>query len=328
MCREIVELLMADILENKSLADEPREISLFDDFIKKFVINKKSLISNTEFDPKNVVESCLNLLNGIETMNKPDEKKNQEDKSLETALSKLDPSDVKYELLWHCYYIMYMMGETANIFFDKKVDSNSLFVERGKGVASTNQAYNSEAIRPFRTLLYIFCYLWGLNLSNEENTKGVKKKIIELLPKTNGEEVNNLGCTQIDFDYRIRNILLYLCDPKEYVPIVSQNHKDNIWKYLSFLLQKESQDYNEKSLKGLEDIIKKELKDEEKHEDFYHKTIKPFWDTPKISTKVDSNGNLPLNTLLTFKKAIVFYGPPGTSKTYTARELAKNVISV
>ena len=35
---------------------------------------------------------------------------------------------------------------------------------------------------------------------------------------------------------RIKNILIYLCNPNDYVPIISQTHKANIYKNLGFLV--------------------------------------------------------------------------------------------
>ena len=269
------------------------------------------------------INSCLKILEGLQRMNKKDE----EDKySLEAALeNEKDTHSSIYELLWHCYYIMYLMGETSHTFFNLTVNKEDMFAEKGKGVSSTNQAYNKEAIRPFRTLLGIFRKLWN----NENKDIGsVKDKIVTFLPKTLNDQNN-------ETDDRIKNILLYLCAPDKYVPIVSQDHKKNIWNNLCFLLGKNKDEYDEKDFVTLLNKIKeiKNVGDDDKKKEadnlngFYYKSIRPFWDTPKMSTKADNDGDLPLNTLLTFKKAIVLYGPPGTSKTYTARELAKNVIS-
>lgn len=308
------------------------EIKLFDGFIRTFIIDKTSLLDKGIRFEANNITSCLNMLKDLKTMNKPED---GEDKSLETALANEDGTSSKYELLWHCYYIMYLMGETAKTFFKKTVDNGDLFVEKGNGAASTNQAYNSEAIRPFRMLLYIIKYLWSENCPDP---KTVKERIIEILPKTKEKNKYSDCQTKLDcdeIDDRIKNILLYLCDPDQYMPIVSQNHKNGIWNNLCFLKSKTNEEYNELEFKSLLDEIKKlrvaesnKNKGDDNLNGFYHKSVRPFWDTPKMSTKTNKDGDLPLNTLLTFKKAIVLYGPPGTSKTYTARELAKNVISV
>ncbi|QVJ81289.1 AAA domain (dynein-related subfamily) [Prevotella sp. khp1] len=308
--------------KNAQAQSNPKEIQLFNKFVDTFIVNRTSLIDTQKQFNDQDIASCLEKLKDLRRMNKKDGNDNE---SLEYVLEKENTQSRIYELLWHCYYIMYLMGETANTFFEKTVDNRDLFVEKGKGVASTNQAYNKEAIRPFRTLLGIFKKLWN----NENKEIGlVKKTIVNLLPKT-------LNDQNAEIDDRIKNILLYLCVPDKYVPIVSQDHKRNIWNNLCFLVGKEKNGYNEDGFIELLGEIKKikNVGDDEKKKEadnlhgFYYKSIRPFWDTPKMSTKADDEGGLPLKTLLTFKKAIVLYGPPGTSKTYTARELAKNVIS-
>jgi 5-methylcytosine-specific restriction protein B len=318
-----------NITKNAQEQSKKNEIQLFGKFVDTFIVNRTSLIDTQKtFDVQDIA-SCLEKLKDLERMNK---KNGNDDKSLEAILEKEEGTNsLTYELLWHCYYIMYLMGETAKSFFKINVNNNALFVEKGKGVASTNQAYNKEAIRPFRTLLNIFYSLWTDGAI--VNANDVKERIIERLPKK--KNANENGCFDFEIDDRIKNILLYLCVPDKYVPIVSQDHKRNIWNNLCFLLEKNKDDYNEGDfiilLKEIIDIKKVVDSEKKKEADnlngFYYKSIRPFWDTPKMSTKADNDGGLPLNTLLTFKKAIVLYGPPGTSKTYTARELAKNVIS-
>ena len=303
------------------LQKQSREIELFNTFIKEFVIDRKSLIDeNTSFEDGDI-ETCLSLIEDTEVMNSSKEGK----KSLGDKLMEKETSSHEYQLLWHCYYIMYMMGETAKSFFNINIDNDLLFVTKGTEVASTNQAYNKEAIRPFRFLLQIFKELWqSKRLTGEDN---VKSLLIEWLPKNSLLKTNNLNINV--FDSRVKNILLYLCEPNTYIPIVSQDHKNSIWNNLYFLINKKSEDdegYNEACFKTILKQFQKE-KGKSGPDSFYDKTIRPFWERPSLSTQTNRDGELPLKTLLLFKKAIVLYGPPGTSKTYTARELAKEVIS-
>ena len=244
-------------MADKNTSNE--EIGLFDKFIQTFIIDKTSLLNKEIHFEAGDIKPCLDMLKDLKTMKK---QKDGEDKSLETALDKeKNTSSRSYELLWHCYYIMYLMGETANTFFDKKVGNKGLFVEKGEGAASTNQAYNSEAIRPLRTLLYIIKFLWELNdFLGYVDSQPVKVKITEVLPKTKEEKEHEecqakLFCNEIDD--RIKNILLYLCYPDTYMPIVSQNHKDNIWSNLCFLIGKTKEGYDEKEFKTLLTEIKK-----------------------------------------------------------------------
>ena len=57
---------------------------------------------------------------------------------------------------------------------------------------------------------------------------------------------------------------------------------------------------------------------------FWHSTIRPFWDD--TTEKLD-NEQLSDRTLLEYKKAMILYGPPGTSKSYQARKMAEGMIA-
>ncbi len=299
------------------LQKQSREIELFNTFIQKFVIDRKSLIDdNTSFEDGDI-ETCLSLIEDTEVMNSSKEGK----KSLGDKLMEKETSSHEYQLLWHCYYIMYMMGETAKSFFKININNDLLFVKKGTEVASTNQAYNKEAIRPFRFLLQIFRALWQIN---EKTNNNVKSTLKEWLPKNNCNKTNNEEITE--FDARVKNILLYLCDPNCFIPIVSQDHKNSIWSNLCFLIDKTDEDYDETAFKSILNNFPTK-KGKSAPDRFYDETIRPFWEHPSLSIQTNRDGELPLKTLLLFKRAIVLYGPPGTSKTYTARELAKEVIS-
>ena len=308
----------------------------FNLYVKKFIQNKTSLFlekdgQEIDFD-KDIALKCLELLNGLTTMNDLHEKlKNTQN----------DENYVKfYSLLWHCYYIMYIMGPTSKKFLPdlmtdelkikEKTDETILFIDE---YASTKQIFSSNTIRPFRCLLRLIYKLWTEeNLTPHVDLDRFLGRIVEILLPTEKENIWKDDLKE-DFDDRIKNILIYLCAPDKYVPIISQTHKNNILKYLSFLISETSQVSDEERIKGIGDALnncpkqpRQDSNDPHRGNSFYDSLIRPFWDTPTISMNADKKGNLPLNTLLTFKKAIVLYGPPGTSKTYTAEELAKSVI--
>ena len=313
------------------MADTPFWQKTFDLFINKFIVSKQSLFlekdnNAIEFN-YNIVEECLKLLDGVTTMNPQTDKV-----SLYSKLS-LYNGDKKLEvfsLLWHCYYIMYIMGPTSKQFLPElkpiglsikeEFYNTQLFI---KEYASTKQIFSSEPIRPFRCLLHILEILWGQKDCQSQTTVSIKTLIIEILLTKKEDYWKD---KKEDFDERIKNILIYLCAPDQYLPIISQTHKKNIYDNLSFLLGSDNSNCEDKILEDKLKEIEKTLLTFDSQYSFYGNSIRPFWDTPTVSMNADKDGNLPLNTLLTFKKAIILYGPPGTSKTYTARELAKSVI--
>lgn len=122
------------------------------------------------------------------------------------------------------------------------------------------------------------------------------------------------------------NILMHLSKPKDYEPIASDGHKDRIrWAFRKFIddASKEVKGYNrEKQIfyirEKITDIIKR------KDFTFYDSEIRVIWDWGGNINTYDYEFS-PLSALQ-YKKAIVLYGPPGTSKTYSAKEIAKNAI--
>ncbi len=149
----------------------------------------------------------------------------------------------------------------------------------------------------------------------------------------------NISCNAIV------NILLFLCNPDYYLPIPAQNKKELIVKKLEGLIPNKDQENEQlkKQFIEISDIDKKlykirgqlrtikikdeEGKEKEKYPDlnpFWHHDIRPFWDE---STPDLNSDNLSDETLIEYKKAMVLYGPPGTSKSYQARRIAENIIA-
>lgn len=384
----------------------PEWIPAFNKFVEIFIMEKKSVFLEHEVDFNKTwsedIKKCLKLLEDVGTMNPPQNKDDKKvDNSLYAKLKNLDKTsdDYKrqYALLWHCYYIMYIMGDTAKTFFPEfrpeDLDYNEIIQDEHNSIklfvveyASTRQIYNSEPIRPFRCLLKLFQKIWNNTEVNTDNIGSI------MLKEKNGKKTYwQENGDEKDYDDRIKNILIYLCKPNDYVRIISQTHKDNIYENLSFLLprsnnqlEEKEKDYKTMDLKlQIQDVLKafnsfdediqkednlgkkeklenfyndtlendpktiQELIDELKskikeakqqngtgsgvpsqhnHNTFYSNRFRPFWDDYKDYVDANAKYELETETLLRYKKAIVLYGPPGTSKSYTARELSKSII--
>lgn len=122
------------------------------------------------------------------------------------------------------------------------------------------------------------------------------------------------------------NILMHLSKPDDYEPIASDGHKDRIrWMFRKFIdeASEEVKEYNRESQilyirEKIASITKR------KEFTFYDTEIRVIWDWGGNINTYDYEFS-PLSALQ-YKKAIVLYGPPGTSKTYSAKEIAKNAI--
>ena len=154
--------------------------------------------------------------------------------------------------------------------------------------------------------------------------------------KWNDNDGTNISCDAIV------NILLFLCNPNYYLPIPAQNKKELIVKKLEGLIPNKDQEDEQlkKQFIKMSDIDKKLYKIREQLRNikdnksgktiypdlnpFWHHDIRPFWDE---STPDLNSDNLSDETLIEYKKAMVLYGPPGTSKSYQARRIAENIIA-
>lgn len=116
--------------------------------------------------------------------------------------------------------------------------------------------------------------------------------------------------------YAMSNILLYLANPDKHERIASDNHKQKIVNSFSSLEEDNAKENTiDDRVLDIRAKISSLIKDE--NFDFYdYSSIKKVWNTGDDDLEFDE-----LQALL-FKKAVVFYGPPGTSKTYKAKELA------
>ncbi|MBT7817598.1 MAG: AAA domain-containing protein [Polaribacter sp.] len=127
----------------------------------------------------------------------------------------------------------------------------------------------------------------------------------------------------------IINMLQHLCGKEKYVNCASYSHKKDIVKAFAEplnVVEDESFDITISSIKeellAISSFEKTWKKNDNKFRSFYHKQIRQFWDFQGIDTKEDFSELKALK----FKKSIVFYGPPGTSKTYNAKKLAEILI--
>ena len=187
-----------------------------------------------------------------------------------------------------------------------------------EGVAGGGSGYVQYKTNGVRFVLFLF-----KEIKDIKETTEIKKKLVEICKESQAEKAKYDN--QFDFPDGVKNLLLHLCKPNYYEPIAASADKVKIvkafWDFVSFKqnddTDKQNDDTDTKIVK-----IRNYLKEQGALPDggsFYSNSLPLMW-------KGESSTDLSLLQKLEYKKAMILYGPPGTGKTYTAMELAKEMI--
>ena len=124
----------------------------------------------------------------------------------------------------------------------------------------------------------------------------------------------------------MRHVLLHLLRPDEFERISSGTHKREIAAAFSGLLDDGAPDDVDERLLAIRANLEDQLPDGNTNKpglvDFYWPPLHGVWES-SAGGEGDGTGDL---EALVWKKQIVLYGPPGTSKTFQARRLAETLI--
>jgi len=203
----------------------------------------------------------------------------------------------------------------------------NVFVDGGIGSAGQRHKLN----KPFEIsyLLLLFREIKSNLQVRQINDVAGLKKYIELLCRelyynnTNTAETADEKLKKAGKEFlALHHILLHLCEPEKYEAIAAQKHKDAIINTFFSLLDRENTDglWDDIDASILE--IRNRLNEILGYEvNFYDEDIQDAWNFGESKDDVSEV------TLFEYKKAMVFYGPPGTSKTYSATRLAELLIT-
>lgn len=305
----------------------------FDGFLKTFVVDKNSYIMK-EVNDKLVPLSSLNDGSyDLDTINTTYANfcnaSKKDDKGKEKTIGEIDLkkfTDIDIEILNHAIFLWGLPNKGRPALVLKDTKNKTKYNEMPTcEVGRAGQEYNGKLER-VRFILYIFTQVFEKLDVNE-----IKKEIEKICKKVN--YLSNDNNITYDVPSDLRNFLLHLCSPKDYSPIATDADKERIVNAFAEGIEgiEESDDIDKKIKKIREEITKDDPKNSKikiiqritgnsNDYPFYEDKIKWLW-------RGESDGeNLSRVQLLEYKKAMVLYGPPGTGKTYTAMELAKEML--
>lgn len=244
------------------------------------------------------------------------------------------------EILLHCNWLMYLGSDrqhkqASNLY---KKDTDKYFkVNTEWAIGPTFSGTSLDA------MLFILELILKVKPTGESDSKTVEGIIGEIEGLCNdGEWKETLKWKDTDRKSistdAIVNIILFFCNTTKYLPIPAQNKKKLISDKLQDLIPVDQSDdipvFKNKideqlyrirlALKSLNHNDKEGMLLYQELNPFWHSTILPFWDD---STEKLDKEQLSDKTLLEYKKAMILYGPPGTSKSYQARKMAEGMIA-
>jgi 5-methylcytosine-specific restriction protein B len=117
----------------------------------------------------------------------------------------------------------------------------------------------------------------------------------------------------------IRHVLLHLLHPDTFERIASGPHKQSIARTYAGLVEDGEADLDEQLL-TIREQLEALLNKPRSEVDFYEPPLWGTWGAGRAGEGTDSIDALEL------QKQLVIFGPPGTSKTYEAKQLAKQII--
>lgn len=294
---------------------------LYDNYIDKLFINKKSFLENNEaiiFKEENINE-CIEYF-----IDKPVDSKKTFNEKLKDQFEEVSEEAKKLfaHAIWlwgfsvngsrNCDLVFiegektvrpeHGFGNCGQYHLSDKYNEICFVIRLFKAVFAKCKGKSKEEIKDFIEGVCL-SYKYGKTYENYKNYED-----LDVVKKQNGKRP-------------MTDILLYLSKPENYEPIVSTTHKNAIVNCFYDLIKddKPVPDMVDEQIGKIREKIG-EIKRKENFS-FYDFDLRRLWDAGYSEDDEDRLG------ALSFKKNIVLYGPPGTSKTHSAKQLARTLIA-
>lgn len=311
-----------------------RVSELFEHFIDQFLIGKDSILTqHKNIVSEESIHECYDryIKGGIEGDRSYKEKINEQfgDADLETRLV-----FAHAEWLWS-YAVSDINEDTKKGYTRYLLDlENGYDYELqdvyAKGFGSGGERHTRNKYGEIKFSFLVIKYLHEKIEKDELKTVEEVKEHMEqiCLYKKYGTEDDALNLKDPFFSdmtseqLAMPNILLHLAYPEKYERIASNKDKRLIYNSFSPLLYEEinkNKNLNiDEKLKILRDVLTEQVGG---YVNFYSRNLKKVWNYSLIEDDFDEIQGLE------YKKALILYGPPGTSKTYSAKQLAETLIT-
>lgn len=291
---------------------------LYDSFVQRVLVDKKDFFNDSDdlLLTKENLEECKKRF--IENYDE-DKDRNFSEKAKRQFEGASEPVQ---RLFAHAIWLWgFSVNESKNC--------DLIYIENTKkpqyGFANSGQHHLTNKFGEVSFCIRLFDAILEKSIETVEEVKAYIEKIclccaygdkIEDYDTLRDIDIVNTYSTSVSMIH----ILLYLSCPKDYERIVSNGHKQKIANCFENLLSEDEKTlYLDRRIKCIREKLAEKIRDESF--DFYDcAKIYSLWNLSAGEEDSDEFDGLK------FKKNIIFYGPPGTSKTYSAKQLAKSFI--